>query len=570
MRRRRLLLMSITLLSSWIGQNGWAQTEAHSPLPALEEPPKPPKPPAPRTRANARSTTDRFSSPPRNTPQPIPGPASNGLPVGGSDAATPRGLPINLATAMELSGARPLDIATATAQVEQALAQLLQAQALWIPNLNGGVDYFRHDGYQQNLFTGGLFQKGRQSLFVGGGPSASFALTDAIFAPLAARRVVASRRADLQAAKNDSLYAVSQSFFQLQAARGRLLGVAATIVRAELLVDFAKGLAPSLIAPLEINRAKTELQSLRQSQQLAIRDWRVASARLAEVLLIEPSTLLEPVEPPFLQITFIPPDQSAEELMPIALNTRPEIASRKELVAAAFQLLRQEKTRPLLPNLYVVSPATTTGIMSAGNFSGGANGAIGSNNSRFDIEIAAVWQLQNAGIGNIGRIRQRRAEQEVATIDLTRTVFRVKSEVSQAVARLQTARVRVVETEEGVRQAIESADKNFIGLRETTRPAGELLRLVVRPQEVVAAIQAMNVAYEQYSAAINEYNAAQFEVYRALGQPAQWVTCQALPQRAPVSVLGPAPPPQPSEVPQNTGRPGQNAGKPRQNAGKPR
>ena len=127
------------------------------------------------------------------------------------------------------------------------------------------------------------FQKGRQSFFVGGGPSLSVGLADAIFAPLAARRVVASRRADLQAARNDSLLTVAQAYFDLQAARGRLLGVGATIARAELLVNFATGLAPSLIAPLEINRARAELQSLRQTQQVAIRDWRVASARLAEV-----------------------------------------------------------------------------------------------------------------------------------------------------------------------------------------------------------------------------------------------------------------------------------------------
>jgi outer membrane protein TolC len=129
--------------------------------------------------------------------------------------------------------------------------------------------------------------------------------------------------------------------------------------------------------------------------------------------------------------------------------------------------------------------------------------------------------LQNGGLGNVGRIRQRRAEQGVASIELTRTLFRVRSEVSQAVARLQTARFRVVQTDEGLRQAIESADKNFIGLRETSRPAGELLRLIVRPQEVVAAIIALDAAYEQYSAAVGEYNAAQFQVYRALGQPAQ-------------------------------------------------
>jgi outer membrane protein TolC len=460
------------------------------------------------------------------------------------DASAPRGLPINLATALQLAGVNPLNIAAASAQVRQSLALYLQAKVLWIPNINGGIDYFRHDGVQQNLFTGPNFRKDRQSFFVGGGPYLAVGLTDAVFAPLAARRVVAARRADLQAARNDVLFNVAQAFFNLQDARGRLLGIGATIVRAELLVNFAKGLAPSLIPPLEINRAQTELQSLRQTQQLAIRDWRVASARLAEILVLEPSTLLEPIEPPFLQVTLLPCKESLEELVSIAVQNRPEIASRRELVVAANMLLRREKARPFLPNLFVLSPSTTTGLLAAGNYSAGTNNLLNSNGSRQDIEVAAVWELQNAGVGNIGLIRQRKAEQDLAAIELTRIIFRVKSEISQADARLQTARMRVVETEEGVRQAVESADKNFIGLRETARPAGELLRLVVRPQEVVHAIEAMNVAYQQYASAVNEYNAAQFEVYRALGQPAQWVTSQAdspPPAPAPAPAQGASP-----------------------------
>ena len=226
----------------------------------------------------------------------------------------------------------------------------LQAKALWIPNINGGVDYFRHDGVQQNIFTGENFRKGRQSFFVGGGPYLSVGLTDAIFAPLAARRVVAAREADLQTAQNDVLLQVTQAFFNLQASRGRILGIDASIERAEMLVNFARGLAPSLIAPLEINRAQTELQTLRQTQQVAIRDWRVASAQLAEVLLLDPETLLEPVEPPFLQVTLVPCDETPEDLVPIAVHNRPEIASRRELVAAAEQLLRREKNRPFLPS----------------------------------------------------------------------------------------------------------------------------------------------------------------------------------------------------------------------------
>jgi outer membrane protein TolC len=443
------------------------------------------------------------------------------------DAGMPRGVSINLATALRLAGVSPLDIAAATAQIRQSLALYLQAKVLWIPNLNGGIDYFRHDGVQQNIFTGPNFRKDRQSFFVGGGPFLNVGLTDAIFAPLAARRVVSARQADLQAARNDVLFNVSQAFFSLQEARGRLLGIRAAVARAELLVNFARGLAPSLIPPLEINRAQTELQSLRQTQQVAIRDWRVASARLAEILLLEPSTLLEPIEPPFLQVILVPCQESLEELVAIAVQNRPEIASRRELVIAANMLLRREKARPLLPTLFVLSPATTTGLLAAGNFSAGANQLLNSNGSRMDIEVAAVWELQNAGAGNVGLIRQRKAEQDLAAIELNRIVFRVKSDVAQAVARFQTARIRVVETEEGVRQAVESADKNFIGLRETARPAGELLRLVIRPQEVVQAIEAMSVAYQQYAAAVNEYNAGQFEVYRALGQPAQWITSQA-------------------------------------------
>jgi outer membrane protein TolC len=463
----------------------------------------------------------------------------------------PPGLPINLATAMQLAGVTPLDIEAAIARVQQSLAVQLQARVLWVPSINGGVDYYRHDGFQQDFLNGTMFRKGLQTFFVGGGPSLNVGLTDAIFTPLAAHRVVAARRADLQAARNDVLLQVAQAYFLLQDARGRLLGIDATLVQAERLVNFTEGLAPALIAPLEINRARAELQSLLQARQVALRDWRVASARLAEVLLLDPAALLQPIEPPFLAITLIPGDPTSDQLTMIALHNRPEIASQSELLAAATQLLRQEKARPLLPSLIVRGPASGTGLLAAGNISGGANGFLGDPQSRADFEVAAVWELQNAGIGNIGRIKQRRAEQETSSIELRKTFFRVRSEVSQALARLLTARARVPQTEEGLRQAIASADKNFEGLRETARPAGELLRLVVRPQEVVAAIIALNIAYQEYATAVNEYNTAQFDLYHALGQPAQWVTAQstfpppppeAAPAPMPVNTRGPAQP----------------------------
>ena len=191
-RRGRRWLLRITVWAVLIGRDGSAQT---APLPAALDPRQTPFAPAegPAPPGSDSSVTP----PPPPAPQPIPGPAGTGLPVGGMDAQLPQGLPINLATAMQLAGAAPGHRDRDRAS-QAVLAQQLQAQALWIPNLNAGVDYFRHDGVQQNLFTGQNFIKGRQSLTAGGGPSLSVGLTDAIFAPLAARQVVAARWADLR------------------------------------------------------------------------------------------------------------------------------------------------------------------------------------------------------------------------------------------------------------------------------------------------------------------------------------------------------------------------------------
>src|SRR5262249_18307313 len=52
--------------------------------------------------------------------------------------------PINLATALRLSDARPLIVAAAQASVWVAEAELTRAKVLWVPALNLGFDYIRH------------------------------------------------------------------------------------------------------------------------------------------------------------------------------------------------------------------------------------------------------------------------------------------------------------------------------------------------------------------------------------------------------------------------------------------
>jgi hypothetical protein len=96
--------------------------------------------------------------------------------------------------------------------------------------------------------------------------------------------------------------------------------------------------------------------------------------------------------------------------------------------------------------------------------------------------------------------------------------------VTQARAQVEAAAVRVRQAEAGLKTAIVSYQGNLKGLSETVR-AGELLQLVNRPQEVVAALQQLQQAYINYYTTANDYNRAQFRLFRALGYPAQALAC---------------------------------------------
>ena len=188
---------------------------------------------------------------------------------------TERPFPINLATALRLSNGRPLIIAAAQARVQIAAAQLEQANVLWLPTANGGVDYIRHGGGKQDT-RGDLLVESTNSFIAGGSAILRVATTDAVFNPLAARQVLRSRQIDTQAARNLALKKTAESYFDVQVARGTYAAMTDATLRATELVRRVKSLAGGLVAPDEINRAETLLAALEQSTQSA----RQAAARL--------------------------------------------------------------------------------------------------------------------------------------------------------------------------------------------------------------------------------------------------------------------------------------------------
>ena len=374
---------------------------------------------------------------------------------------------------MQLANANAVDVTAAAERIRVAAAQLEQARALWLPTVTVGGDYNRHDGRIQNS-DGTITDASRGSLMFGAGSgigsAAVLSVTDAVFTPLVARQTVRAREADAQTAANDTLVAVSDAYFGVQQARGELTGAEDAQRRTEELVRRINLLATGLVPPMEATRAEAELARRQQAVLLAQERRRTASAELLRVLRLDPAARVEPVEPPQLRVNLVDVGRPVDELIVMGLTHRPELASHQAQVQATLTALKQERARPLVPSVLLRGWSTpVTGTLAVGVMGGGRNGQLDNFGYRGDIDVQLLWQFDNLGFGNLGRVHQRQAENRLAIIELFRIQDRVAAEVSTYHAQAELAARRVAIAERGVQLSLDSAEKNLAGLSQTRR-----------------------------------------------------------------------------------------------------
>lgn len=427
--------------------------------------------------------------------------------------------PITLSAALKLAGSRPLDITIADQQVTLAANHLDRAKLAWVPNIVVGMDYFRHEGGQQN-FAGDIVRSSRGNYMVGAGPNAVVSITDAVFGPLSAKQDLKARAAFRQAVENDVALAVVEAYFAAQQARGELAGAVLAEAKAREVSTKADKLAEGLVPPLEARRAKVELARREQAVATARERWRTASAEVVRLLRLKPGLLVEPVEEPYLPVTIIDPNATVESLLPVALGTRPELAGQQALAHASADRLRQERARPWLPTVGLRSVSTNpSGSLAFGGFGGGPNDTNQAFGSRFDMSAQLLWEFQAFGLANRVQVNSRRAEQQLAVLELARTQDRVSAEVVAVFAQAKAAGERLAKAEPALREAVEMVEESLKGMGQTKR-VGDSNVLLVRPLEVVAAVQMLAQANADFYAAVADYNRGQFRLYRALGHPA--------------------------------------------------
>jgi outer membrane protein TolC len=442
--------------------------------------------------------------------------AAEELAVAEATSPTSGTYPIDLPTTLRLAGANNLQIAFAAEQVQAALAREDRADVLWVPSLRAGLIYNYHTGPIQDT-VGKVVDVDRGSLFVGGGigignspltgPAGGprmfvdLSLVDALFEPLAARQRVWSAQANQTAAFNDTLLEATFAYISLWRASSSVAIAEEAVTNAEELARLTGEYARTGQGlQADADRARAELQSRQRTLLESKEAVAITSAELARILRLDPATRLVPVETVPVPLHLVDGSTDVYELIGQAQASRPELTASNAAIQETWYRTRQEHWRPWMPHLYAG--------MSGGSFGGGTGSNMDNFGGRADFDLAAIWQVENLGLGNSARHREQESLNRQAHLTRSRLADQIAMEVTQAHQRILFRAEQIHAAEAQVRSATEALILNLEGIQGG----------VLRPIEIQQAIGALASARQAYLDAVMDYNQAQFALLRALGQ----------------------------------------------------
>ena len=394
-------------------------------------------------------------------------------------------------------------------------AQLNGAQVLWLPSIRPGISYNKHDGPLQ-ASDGTITPASRSSLEAGlgtwavgsGTPDipgvvANFRVADALYQPRIAGHEVAARRGAANAATNDILLDVAIAYLNLLRAFQQQAIAEDTLHHAQRLAEVTAAFARTgQGSQADADRAQAELSLRQNAVAQADEQSKVASARLVELLSLDPLKVLVPEEANIIPIDLVPADQPVAELVARGLKCRPELAESHQLVAEAVQRLERERYAPLIPSVLL-------GV-SEGGFGGGPGGNATSDfGGRFDLDAIAYWEIRNFGAGEVTARREAHARLEQAKLRQIQVMDHVAREIVEARAQVESRRGQMAVAQNGIRAATDSYQRNVQRIQ-----GGQGL-----PIEVLQSIQALDQNRREYLRTVGDYDESQFRLYRALGCP---------------------------------------------------
>ena len=275
------------------------------------------------------------------------------------------------------------------------------------------------------------------------------------------------------ATTNDLLLFVAVAYLDLLRAFQQQAIAQETLDHTERLAELTAAFARSGQGnQADADRAQTELAVRKNALAQAAAQTNVASARLVELLHLEPTCVLMPQEPTIVPIELVSPDARVAQLVAEGLSSRPELAQSRHLVEEAVHRLDREQYAPLLPSLLL--------DVSQSGYGGGPGsrwptfvGDLISTPPCIGNSATSAWGTPPPRRPPAARLEQSR-QLQIQLMD------RVAREIVEAHAQSESLRGQIAVAQSGIRVAGESYRRNLERIR-----GGQGL-----PLEVLQSLQA--------------------------------------------------------------------------------
>lgn len=407
--------------------------------------------------------------------------------------------PIDLPTALRLARAENLDVQIAQKRLDEAHANRDSALLQFFPWISPGVTARRHEGRTQAV-DGTLLDADKQSIAPGATLTAQLDLGDGIFKNLVAKQLVNAASLGLDAQRQDTTLSAAQGYFELAKTKAVV-----EVVREALRTSEGYGaqlhaaVAAGVVFKGDELRVQTQSERYRVALSQAQEQQRIASARLAQILHLDPTIELAPTDSELVPITLVETTGDLQALVRQALEARPELKQNQALIAAAREAKRGAVYGPLIPSLGVQA--------FLGEFGGGQGDATGNYGASRDYYVGLSWRIGPGGLFDFSRINVSQARLETAELTALKTSDDVARQVVEGYTRVRSLSDQIVAS----RQSLSSATETLRLTRERKQlGVGIVLEDIQAQQELVRA-------RADYLSVIAEFNKAQYLLSKVLG-----------------------------------------------------
>jgi outer membrane protein TolC len=406
---------------------------------------------------------------------------------------------IDLPTALRLAKADNLDVKLAQERINEAKANHGSAIAKFLPWVAAGVGYRRHEGRTQAV-DGTLVDVDKQSTSIGPTITAQIDIGDALFTTLAAKQTIYASEAALTAQQQDSTLAAASGYFELLKAQALVAANREALSTSQAYEQQLQGgVAAGLIFKGDLLRVQTQTQRYQAAVVQAQQQQRLSSARLAELLHLDPAVVLVPQDSELVPIALMQTESAQDVLIRQALDARAELQQSQAQLQAAREAKKNAVYGPLIPSLGVQA--------FLGELGGGRDSANGNYGNSRDYYVGLNWRFGPGGLFDFSRIDAANSKLNSAELNVEKTSSSIKRQVVEAQARVQSASEQMT--------ASRSAMSNAIETLRITRERKQLGVGIVL--EDIQAQQELVRARTEYLSAITEYNKSQYELSKALG-----------------------------------------------------